>query len=357
MGQVGGMFGIPTQSGRHDREVRRRPWATSARATPPPCWVSAAVIVVILGSKAISPKIPGRAHRRGRLDRRQLAARPRRRRRRDARRGARRPAELRLPLGHLVAVRRRCSAPAAPSSSSCSPRAPPPRGPTPRSTRSPSTRTSTSSGSAWPTRRAGLSRHLRRQRQPDQDPDGRRRRRPQPAGEPDHGRHRARRAALPHQAAAVHAQRRARVGRVPHRHRAGRHQGPARDPARCAATSSSSPRITGLLVVVVGVEQAIVVAIVVSVIDHLRRSYAPKDCRRRRGRRTATTARCPVAAGGQLVPGPGRLPVHLGAVLRQREPVQRGGPRPGRRRRPGGPGALRRAGGRRRWSTSTTAAG
>jgi MFS superfamily sulfate permease-like transporter len=35
--------------------------------------------------------------------------------------------------------------------------------------------------------------------------------------------------------------------------------------------------ITGLLVIVVGVEQAIIVAIVVSVIDHLRRSYAPKD--------------------------------------------------------------------------------
>ncbi len=35
--------------------------------------------------------------------------------------------------------------------------------------------------------------------------------------------------------------------------------------------------ITGLLVIVVGVEQAIIVAIVVSVIDHLSRSYAPKD--------------------------------------------------------------------------------
>ena len=60
--------------------------------------------------------------------------------------------------------------------------------------------------------------------------------------------------------------------------------------------------ITGLLVIVVGVEQAIIVAIVVSVIDHLSRSYAPKD--------TVTVAgdgghlqSKPVAEGGQLVPG------------------------------------------------------
>ncbi len=60
--------------------------------------------------------------------------------------------------------------------------------------------------------------------------------------------------------------------------------------------------ITGLLVIVVGVEQAIIVAIVVSVIDHLSRSYAPKD--------TVTVAgegghyqSVPVAEGGQLVPG------------------------------------------------------
>jgi sulfate permease, SulP family len=35
--------------------------------------------------------------------------------------------------------------------------------------------------------------------------------------------------------------------------------------------------LTGLLVVVMGVEQAIIAAVIVSVIDHLRRSYAPKD--------------------------------------------------------------------------------
>ena len=60
--------------------------------------------------------------------------------------------------------------------------------------------------------------------------------------------------------------------------------------------------ITGLLVVVVGVEQAIVVAILVSVIDHLRYSYAPKDA-------VLLPAgdghyrSVPVDDGGQLVPG------------------------------------------------------
>ena len=60
--------------------------------------------------------------------------------------------------------------------------------------------------------------------------------------------------------------------------------------------------LTGLLVIVVGVEQAIVVAIVVSVIDHLRRSYAPRDA-------VLLPAgdghyrSVPVADGGQMVPG------------------------------------------------------
>ena len=60
--------------------------------------------------------------------------------------------------------------------------------------------------------------------------------------------------------------------------------------------------ITGLLVIVVGVEQAIVVAIVFSVVDHLRRSYAPND-----SVIVTTTGghyrSVPVAQGGQLVPG------------------------------------------------------
>ncbi len=60
--------------------------------------------------------------------------------------------------------------------------------------------------------------------------------------------------------------------------------------------------ITGLLVIVVGVEQAILVAIVVSVIDHLSRSYAPNDTVTVAGEGGHLQAK-PVAEGGQLVPG------------------------------------------------------
>ncbi len=52
---------------------------------------------------------------------------------------------------------------------------------------------------------AGLHRHVRGQRQPDQDPDGRRRGRPEPGRHAHHRRDRAPRAAVLHQAAAVHA--------------------------------------------------------------------------------------------------------------------------------------------------------
>ena len=60
--------------------------------------------------------------------------------------------------------------------------------------------------------------------------------------------------------------------------------------------------LTGLLVIVVGVEQAIIVAIVVSVIDHLSRSYAPKDTVTVAGEGGHLRTK-PVAEGGQLVPG------------------------------------------------------
>ena len=60
--------------------------------------------------------------------------------------------------------------------------------------------------------------------------------------------------------------------------------------------------ITGLLVIVVGVEQAIIVAIVVSVIDHLSRSYAPKDSVVV-GAGEGHYRTLPVATGGQLTPG------------------------------------------------------
>ncbi len=60
--------------------------------------------------------------------------------------------------------------------------------------------------------------------------------------------------------------------------------------------------ITGLLVIVVGVEQAIIVAIVVSVIDHLSRSYAPKDSVVV-GAGEGHYRTLPVATGGQLTTG------------------------------------------------------
>ena len=69
---------------------------------------------------------------------------------------------------------------------------------------------------------------------------------------------------------------RARLGRLPDRHRARRHRGAARDP-RGSPRRVRHRRHHGCHVIVVGVEQAIVVAIVVSVIDHLRRSYRPND--------------------------------------------------------------------------------
>src|SRR6476620_5434621 len=58
MGQVGGMFGIPTQSGRTvEKFVATVGHLGESNAAT--VWVSAAVIAVILGSKAISPRIPG----------------------------------------------------------------------------------------------------------------------------------------------------------------------------------------------------------------------------------------------------------------------------------------------------------
>ncbi len=174
---------------------RRRPWRLGGRARGDPR---------VEGDLAAHP---GAADRRGRRDRRQLAAGPRRRRCRDARRGARRPAALRLPHRSPGPVRRAARHRRARSSSSCSPRAPPPRAPTPRSTRSRSTRTSTSSGSAGERRRRALAARSSSTAAPP---------RPRWSTAPvararspslTTGRDRADRAAVPHQAAAVHARR------------------------------------------------------------------------------------------------------------------------------------------------------
>ena len=226
MGQVGDMFGIPKQSGGTIEKFVATLGDLSA-SNGPRSWCPSAVIVVILGSKAISPRIPGaliavvgaivvswqmdlaadgvatlgvvpsglpnfgfpsvtwsqfvslHRHRRRHLHRR---ARPER--------------------GDLAGLRREVRGAA-------------------------STRTSTSSASASRTPSAGLSGTFVVNGSPTktQMVDG--------AGGKSQlaslttAGHRAHRAALPHQAAAVHAHRRARVGRLPHRHRARRHQGPA----------------------------------------------------------------------------------------------------------------------------------
>ena len=75
---------------------------------------------------------------------------------------------------------------------------------------------------------AGLSRHVRGQRQPDQDPDGRRRGRQDPARPAGRRRVRGARPALPDAGPAIHAERRAGRGRPAHRPQAHRHRGHAR---------------------------------------------------------------------------------------------------------------------------------
>jgi SulP family sulfate permease len=60
--------------------------------------------------------------------------------------------------------------------------------------------------------------------------------------------------------------------------------------------------ITAVVVIVVGVKQAILLAIVLSIIDHLRRSYRPKDTLLLRGARAGWTS-VPVENGGELEPG------------------------------------------------------
>ena len=60
--------------------------------------------------------------------------------------------------------------------------------------------------------------------------------------------------------------------------------------------------ITAVVVIVVGVKQAILLAIVLSVIDHVRRSYRPKDTLLQRGARAGWTS-VPVESGGELEPG------------------------------------------------------
>ena len=75
-----------------------------------------------------------------------------------------------------------------------------------------------------------------------------------------------------------------------------------RDLQACGATSSSWRPSPAAVVVVVGVEQGILLAIVLSILDHLRRSYKPNDTVLVRTPHDTLASR-PVAEGGQAAPG------------------------------------------------------
>ena len=123
----------------------------------------------------------------------------------------------------------------------------------------------------------GSLRHVRRERQPHEDPDGRRRRRSEPARAAHDRGDRADRAAVPHGAAAVHARGGPLVDRVPDRGGAGRHPAACRRSVGGALDEFVVAAITALVVVTIGVEQGILLAIVLSLLDHIRRSYHPRD--------------------------------------------------------------------------------
>jgi MFS superfamily sulfate permease-like transporter len=82
--------------------------------------------------------------------------------------------------------------------------------------------------------------------------------------------------------------------------------------------------ITALVVVVVGVEQGILLAIVLSILDHLRFSYTPNDAVMVRDADGSWNER-PLADAAQAVPGLADLPLRRQPPLRKREPVRRPG--------------------------------
>ena len=182
--------------------------------------------------------------------------------------------------------------------------------------------------------RGRAHRHLRGQRQPDQDPDPRRAEGPYPGRQHDDVGRRADRRAVPHRAAHRHAQGGARRDRVPHRRRPDRHQGTASGSGRHGAASSSSPRSPRVVVFAVGVEQGIILAIVLSILEIVRRAVLARsdflvgvdtggDADLRQRRRPGTRA-CPACWSSASTP----------TLLRQREPVLRRRPGACRRQHP-----------------------
>ena len=209
-------------------------------------------------------------------------------------------------------------------SSSSSPRARRRRGPTRSSTATASRRTSTSSASALANVGAGDVGHVRRQRQPDQDVDGRQRRRQEPDRAADDRAWSSYRPAVPdgplsYMPNAVLA---SVVFLIGIRLIDFKGMSEILPPAR--RTSSPSPPITAAIVVVVGVEQGIVLAIIASIVEHIDHSYHPYDrlvsiAHRRQGHPAYTSDRSADPGG----PRPRRLPVRRQPLLRRTRPGSR----------------------------------
>ena len=165
--------------------------------------------------------------------------------------------------------------------------------------------------------------HVRRQRQPDQDPDGRRRRRRAASSHRSPRGDRRRRPAVPD-----------RVRSSTCRTRCCR-----RWCSSSASSSSTSPEcarccalrpdefvvaaLVALTVVSSASNRGSCSAIVASVIDHLRRSYRPSQRRARSPARAASGASVELRPGRRSLPGLGDLPLRRQLVLRQREPLLR----------------------------------
>ena len=121
--------------------------------------------------------------------------------------------------------------------------------------------------------RRRVLRHVRGQRQPDQGADGRHRRRPQPAGPAHRLRRGSGRPRAAHRAAGVPAGRRPGGGGLPHRGSAHRRQGEAA--IRTCRNKDDRGLLTAAAVVALGVEYGITLAVVASIVNHLRHSYSP----------------------------------------------------------------------------------
>ena len=137
--------------------------------------------------------------------------------------------------------------------------------------------------------------------------------------------HRAHRAAVPDQAAPVHAQGGAVVGRVPDRHRAVDRRGHAADLSGCGPTSSSSPRSPRRSWSSSASSRASCSRSCSSIIDHLALQL-PAD---RRGARAPTPdgpwTELPLDGGAAGAARARRLPVRRQPLLRQRQPLRRPG--------------------------------